>query len=162
MEVETNFNIAEKLLKEMHGSGIQGNRLKLKTQETRAEDDRKFPVIQEPAWAEFRWQREYKIICSGGLFIPVSPQRTSTTCSGCGHISKENRKSQVQFAGVECGFSENADLVAAINKLSPLMRIRRDSLPPQTCFESSSCVLILADLGGKLRSNASWCPCAHY
>jgi hypothetical protein len=40
MEVEANFNIAEKPLKEMHGSGIQGNRLKLKTQETRAEVDR--------------------------------------------------------------------------------------------------------------------------
>jgi hypothetical protein len=61
MEVKTNFNIAEKLLKEMHCSGIQGNRLKLKTQETRAEDDRKFPVIQEPAWAESagNWSTDY-------------------------------------------------------------------------------------------------------
>ena len=40
MEVATNFNIAEKLLKDMYCSGIQGNRLKLKTQETRAEVDR--------------------------------------------------------------------------------------------------------------------------
>jgi len=67
---------------------------------------------------------------------------------------------QVLFAFVECSFSENADLVAAINKLSPLVRLRRHSLRPETCFESSRCVLILAGPGGKRRSNAFWCQCA--
>ena len=57
------------------------------------------------------------MLWSGGLFIPVPPQKTSITCPGCGHISKENRKTQAQFACVECGFSENADLVGAINVL---------------------------------------------
>ena len=36
-------------------------------------------------------------------------------CAGCGHVSKENRKTQAQFACVESGFPENADLVGAIN-----------------------------------------------
>ena len=60
---------------------------------------------------------KYKMIWTGGLLVPVPPQNTSTTCPGCGHISKENRKKQAQFAGVECGFTENADLVGAINIL---------------------------------------------
>jgi putative transposase len=54
------------------------------------------------------------MLCSGGQFIPVPPKGTST-CPGCGHGSKENRKTQAQFACVESGFSENADLVGAIN-----------------------------------------------
>ena len=37
------------------------------------------------------------------------------TCPGCGHVSKKTRKTQAQFACVESGFSENADLVGAIN-----------------------------------------------
>jgi Putative transposase DNA-binding domain len=78
---------------------------------------------------------------------PGSPPQRTITSSGCGHLSKENRETQVPFACVECGVSENADLVAAINKLSPLMRLRRHSLRPETCFESPRCVLILARPG---------------
>ena len=37
--------------------------------------------------------------------------------SGYGHVSKDNRPTQVQFACVECGFEENADVVGAINVL---------------------------------------------
>jgi putative transposase len=74
-------------------------------------------AILDQGWGEFRRQLEYKMLWSGGLFIPVPPQKTSITCPGCGHISKENRKTQAQFACVECGFSENADLVGAINVL---------------------------------------------
>jgi putative transposase len=66
---------------------------------------------------EFRRQMEYKMIWTGGLLVPVPPQNTSTTCPGCGQISKKNRKTQAQFACVECGFSENADLVGAIKIL---------------------------------------------
>jgi putative transposase len=57
------------------------------------------------------------MILTGGLLAPVPPQNTSTTCPGCGQISKENRKRQAQLACVEWGFSENADLVGAINIL---------------------------------------------
>jgi putative transposase len=73
--------------------------------------------ILEQGWREFRRQMEYKMIRTGGLFVPVPPQNTSTACPQCGHISKENRKTQAQFACVECGFSDNADLVGAINIL---------------------------------------------
>jgi putative transposase len=57
--------------------------------------------ILDQGWGEFRRQMEYKMIWTGGLFVPVPPQNTSTTCPGCGNISKENRKTQAQFACVE-------------------------------------------------------------
>ena len=47
--------------------------------------------------------------------LPVPPQNTSRFCPCCEHVSKDNRKSQSEFVCVECGFSENADLVGAIN-----------------------------------------------
>jgi putative transposase len=34
-----------------------------------------------------------------------------------GHVSKQNRKTQEQFTCVQCGLSENADLLGAINVL---------------------------------------------
>jgi putative transposase len=74
-------------------------------------------AILDQGWGEFRPQLEYEMLWSGGLFIPVPPQKTSITCPKCGESSKENRKTQAQFACVECGFSENADLVGAINVL---------------------------------------------
>ena len=72
-------------------------------------------AILDQGWGEFRRQLEYKMLWSGGLFISVPPNGTSIACPGCGHVSKENRKTQAQFACVESGFSENADLVGAIN-----------------------------------------------
>jgi putative transposase len=73
--------------------------------------------ILDQGWAEFRRQLEYKVLWAGGLFLAVPPQNTSRTCPCCGHVSKDNRKSQAVFACVECGFAENADLVGAINVL---------------------------------------------
>jgi len=35
-----------------------------------------------------------------------------------GHVSRDNRQTQVRFASIECGFEENADLVGAINILA--------------------------------------------
>jgi putative transposase len=56
-----------------------------------------------------------KTVWRGGLLIPVPAQRTSRFCPCCEHDSKDNRKSQSEFVCVECGFSENADWVGAIN-----------------------------------------------
>jgi putative transposase len=73
--------------------------------------------ILDQGWAEFRRQLDYKMLWAGGLFLSVPPQNTSRTCPECGHVSGDNRKSQAEFACVECGFQENADLVGAINIL---------------------------------------------
>ena len=71
--------------------------------------------ILDQGWAEFRRQLEYKLTWAGGQFMAVPPQNTSRTCPQCGHVSKDNRKSQARFLCVECGDEENAGLVAAIN-----------------------------------------------
>jgi putative transposase len=73
--------------------------------------------ILDQGWAEFRRQLEYKMFWVGGVFLAVSPQNTSRTCPQCGYVSGENRQTQADFACVECGYSENADLVGAINIL---------------------------------------------
>ena len=75
--------------------------------------------ILDQGWGEFRRQLEYEILWAGGMFIPVPPKGTSIRCprTGCGHVSKENRKTQAQYPCVKCGFSENADLVGAVNIL---------------------------------------------
>lgn len=74
-------------------------------------------AILDQGWGEFLRQLEYKMLWSGGHFIAVPAKNTSRTCPSCGHIAKENRKTQSQFLCVECGFEENADLVGAINVL---------------------------------------------
>ncbi|MDI1231058.1 MAG: helix-turn-helix domain-containing protein [Methylobacter sp.] len=42
----------------------------------------------------------------------------SQICPSCLHVAKENRLTQAEFVCVECGFSENADLVGAMNVLA--------------------------------------------
>ncbi|MFT0546708.1 RNA-guided endonuclease InsQ/TnpB family protein [Allopusillimonas ginsengisoli] len=74
-------------------------------------------AILDQGWFEFRRQLDYKLAWNGGYLIAVPPQNTSLTCPACGHVSKDNRQTQAQFACVECGFEENADLVGAINIL---------------------------------------------
>jgi putative transposase len=58
---------------------------------------------------------EYKLKRNGGKLIKVDPKFTSQKCNACGHISKENRKSQSKFECVSCGFKIHADLGASIN-----------------------------------------------
>ena len=73
--------------------------------------------ILDQGWREFRRQLEYKIEWAGGLLVAVPAMNTSRTWPCCGHVSRDNRKSQAAFYCVVCGFSENADLVAAFNML---------------------------------------------
>lgn len=62
-------------------------------------------------------QFEYKSLWRGGTYIPCPPAFGSQRCPCCGHIAKENRKSQALFECVDCGFTRNADFVATLNKL---------------------------------------------
>ena len=73
--------------------------------------------ILNQGWNEFARQIEYKMKWSGGTFMRVPAYYTSTTCPDekCGHIDKNNRKTQALFKCVACGYENNADLVAAIN-----------------------------------------------
>ena len=74
--------------------------------------------ILDQGWYEFRRQLEYKQHWLGGDVVAVKPQYTSQTCSSCGHICKDNRKSQADFKCVACGHAENADINAAKNILA--------------------------------------------
>ena len=60
---------------------------------------------------------EYKADWYGRELIKVNPKDTSRTCHSCGHVAKESRKSQSQFACVKCGYTANADVNAAQNIL---------------------------------------------
>ena len=51
----------------------------------------------------------------GIQFSLVNARYTSRTCPICGHIHDDNRKTQEHFKCVRCGFSMNADHVAALN-----------------------------------------------
>lgn len=68
--------------------------------------------IYDSGWGTFFNMLEYK--CN---VERVDPKYTSQTCSNCGCISKENRKSQSKFECVECNHTENADVNAAKNIL---------------------------------------------
>lgn len=74
--------------------------------------------ILDQGWNEFRRQLEYKMSWSGGEVVAVAPHYTSQACPCCGHVHKENRKTQAKFECVSCGFEENADFVGALNILN--------------------------------------------
>ena len=76
--------------------------------------------ILDQGWFEFRRQLAYKLAWNGGMLVAVPPHNTSRTCPCCGHVSKDNRKTQAQFKCVGCGNAENADVVGAINVLGNL------------------------------------------
>lgn len=68
-------------------------------------------------WAFFQLRQmvTYKSLQAGVKVRIVDPRNTSRTCLQCGHIAKENRRSQSEFRCVECGFQAHADVVGAKN-----------------------------------------------
>ena len=54
---------------------------------------------------------------SGAYLIVVPPQNTSRCCPACGHTAKDNRQTQAVFECMGCGYTENADVVGALNVL---------------------------------------------
>ncbi|WIM84519.1 transposase [Gallibacterium anatis] len=75
-------------------------------------------AILDQSWFEFRRQLDYKTQWQGGFLVAVPPQNSSRTCPCCGHVAKENRQTQADFECVECGYTENADVVGALNVLA--------------------------------------------
>ncbi len=73
--------------------------------------------ILQQSWGKFFKMLEYKLKRNGGELIKVDPKYSSQTCPKCGHISKENRKTQAKFKCVRCGYYSNADYVASVNLL---------------------------------------------
>lgn len=64
---------------------------------------------------QLRQYISYKAERMGVPVIFVDPRNTSRTCPECGCVDKANRKSRSIFLCIQCGFSANADYVAAVN-----------------------------------------------
>lgn len=73
--------------------------------------------ILDASWGTFTNMIEAKAKSAGRIIKPVPAMYTSQTCSQCGHVSSDNRKSQAEFECVKCGYTNNADTNAAINIL---------------------------------------------
>jgi IS605 OrfB family transposase len=56
---------------------------------------------------------EYKAEGRGCTVAGVDPRHTSQTCSCCGHVARNNRRSRGRFVCRRCGFELHADLNAA-------------------------------------------------
>jgi IS605 OrfB family transposase len=72
-------------------------------------------LIYKWAFYELAQFIQYKAKLYGVPVFFVNPRYTSQTCSNCGYVSKNNRKSQSLFICEKCGFSENADINASFN-----------------------------------------------
>lgn len=57
----------------------------------------------------------YKAEERGCTVAGVDPRHTSQTCSSCGHVARNSRRSRGQFVCRKCGFELHADLNAARN-----------------------------------------------
>ena len=75
-------------------------------------------AILARGWGNLRGMLEYKSDWRGGYVARISPQYTSQKCFQCGHIAKENRKTQEKFICEKCGHRDNADINAAKNILA--------------------------------------------
>lgn len=67
------------------------------------------------SFGQLRGFVEYKAKRAGVLCVPVDPKYTSQQCFACGHIARQNRKSQSKFLCVACGHGNHADHNAAGN-----------------------------------------------
>ena len=74
--------------------------------------------ILEQGWGAFARMVEYKNAWNGGITCYVPAQYTSQTCAACGHVDRENRKTQADFHCLQCGYQDNADVNAAKNILA--------------------------------------------
>ena len=74
--------------------------------------------ILDQGWGNFRRMLEYKQGWNGGEVMLVPAMYTSQRCPECGHVDKDNRRSQAVFKCVTCGYEKNADLNAANNILA--------------------------------------------
>ena len=54
---------------------------------------------------------------NGGRLILIDPRNTSRECPECRYVDGANRKSQSEFACIQCCYQANADLVASRNIL---------------------------------------------
>lgn len=72
-------------------------------------------LLSNWAFAQLRGFIEYKAVRKGALFITISPQNTSKTCSRCNELTSRRPKNAGFFKCLNCGYSCNADINASFN-----------------------------------------------
>ena len=65
--------------------------------------------ILASTWGQTKVFLQYKARRQGKLCIDVPPHHSSQECAACGHIHKDNRRSQAEFVCQCGGHSDNAD-----------------------------------------------------
>ena len=70
--------------------------------------------IRMTGWGGLRRKIKYK----AGAVIAINPAYTFQTCSACGVVDADARRTQASFKCVACGLAQNADLNAARNILA--------------------------------------------
>jgi len=73
--------------------------------------------IHDVAWNTLVQFTKSKAEDAGSNVVLIDPHYTSQTCSSCGYVDRDNRKTQSKFACLRCGHTENADVNAAKNIL---------------------------------------------
>jgi putative transposase len=84
--------------------------------------------IADAGWSRFAEFLRYKLAWSGGTLVEVPAAYSSQTCSACGTIDAESRRSQAVFHCTSCGYRDHADLNAAKILLA---RANRSGLPAE-------------------------------
>lgn len=74
-------------------------------------------VLAGAGLAQLKNMIDYKAALIGVGVVEVDAKNTSRYCRACGHVGKENRKSQAVFCCQKCGYRANADTNAANNIL---------------------------------------------
>ena len=69
--------------------------------------------IADAGWSRFAEMLRYKLAWSGGTLVEVPAAYSSQTCSACGCVDAESRRSQAVFRCTSCGYRDHADLNAA-------------------------------------------------
>ena len=72
-------------------------------------------MLHSWAFAQLGSFLAYKAKQAGVAFVQVDPAYTSQTCSACGWVDKQNRRTQAAFECGRCRFVGHADHNAAIN-----------------------------------------------
>lgn len=72
-------------------------------------------LISDISWNSLIEKTKYKSEMKNKIIREINPAYSSQRCSKCGFIHKNNRKSQSDFACLECKFTENADINASRN-----------------------------------------------
>jgi len=67
------------------------------------------------SFAQLKSFIEYKAEERGCTVVGIDPRHTSQTCSRCGHVARNNRRSRAWFKCRKCGFQLHADLNGARN-----------------------------------------------